>query len=131
MRFNISFRLNKGSALEVFAVQPEQIKREITRLLAPCYHCRKHHSAAVIRHSQFAIEHRHLGIHFSNKCRGEVLETITFMMLPRNEPAIASFNQGQGSKPIVLDFEDPRRIIERNRSLVQRYGNGNSHPTPR
>jgi hypothetical protein len=65
-----------------------------------------------IEANDLVIEHGRPGLALEWKCEIENWKGFELIFIPRNEPALASIDIGKRAESVVLQLEDPLRIIE-------------------
>jgi hypothetical protein len=83
--------------------------------------------ANMLGNREIAVQNRGLGGYLWGERRGKIPQPVKFPFVQRNEPALSSLNNRQGSEAVMFDLENRVWIIEWIRLASQRHGIGNQH----
>jgi hypothetical protein len=81
----------------------------------------KNRAARFVELDDFAIDYGVVSVYFEGKLRGQVLESAILKVSPRDEFCTPAVNVGQRTKAVVLQLEEPVRMVERFGPSAERH----------
>jgi hypothetical protein len=83
------------------------------------HHRREEATSILIYDGEFAIENHPIHFDLIDRCAAKFIEARQTVSVARKEPALALVNHGEGAEAVVLQLEDPVRIVEGSANLAE------------